>query len=130
LKLIDFGSACTYTRGTQVTDKAGTLHFAAPEVFTGSYCEKCDIWSIGVVIFMLSVGYLPLRGKTDHDTLKLVKAGTIQFKANDWKHVQGNLQDLVADMLTKEAGARPSAKQIAVSNDWLLQPQKECCLVL
>ena len=56
LMIIDFGTAQTFVPGTMMTQPFGTPNYMAPEVIKGCYTEKCDIWSIGVLIFVLLVG--------------------------------------------------------------------------
>ena len=130
LKLIDFGSACFFKKEVSVTQKAGTLHFAAPEVFDGAYTEKCDIWSMGVVVYLACVGYLPFSGSTDRETLGLVKSGESTFEENHWKSLPDTLRGFVSSMLTKDPADRPSAKVLASDNAWLAARGKDCCLLL
>merc|ERR1719401_694535 len=56
LKLIDFGLATAFEVGTPLTLRCGTLHYTAPEVFRCRYNEKCDVWGIGIVFYMLCMG--------------------------------------------------------------------------
>lgn len=134
LKLIDFGSACTFQRGIPITEKAGTTAYAAPEVFSGVYSEKCDVWSIGVVSYLASVGERPFRGSTEQETLKLVKQGTPTFDDEVWRHLPRALRILVEELLTREAADRPSAKRVIAGSEWLIAQGKrasssplECC---
>lgn len=60
VKLIDFGLAKRlHDSTTNLHTKAGTPHYMAPEVLSGSYNEKCDIWALGVLMYVLVSGYLP-----------------------------------------------------------------------
>ena len=53
----------------------GTAYYIAPEVINGNYNEKCDIWSIGVIMYILLSGKPPFDGEEDSDILKKVKVG-------------------------------------------------------
>lgn len=68
LKIIDFGLSCTWTPGTPMSTKAGTLLFVAPQVLGGSYDEKSDLWSCGVVMHILLCGCAPFQGEDDDET--------------------------------------------------------------
>lgn len=119
LKLADFGLASSFVRGVPMTRKVGTLHYAAPEVFACSYDERCDVWSAGVVLFTASVGYRPFHGKTDDETVALIKKGDIVFKAKDWQPLPAVLKALVAEMTTKDLALRPHVKEIVAGNKWV-----------
>merc|ERR1740130_277817 len=62
LKLIDFGFSKVWDPSIRMKMSCGTLAYVAPEVLAKNYTEKCDMWSLGVVIFILLVGYMPFSG--------------------------------------------------------------------
>merc|ERR1719359_262141 len=59
VKVIDFGIAKQFVPGVPLTTTLGTAHYVAPEVLTGSYNEACDVWSGGVIMYILLVGHQP-----------------------------------------------------------------------
>merc|ERR1719313_1403680 len=85
LKVIDFGIAKRFdnSRGEgsmSLKTKAGTAYYIAPEVLRGTgYNEKCDIWSCGVILYILLSGTPPFAGETDAEILELVKKGKVSF---------------------------------------------------
>merc|ERR1719291_1124996 len=104
IKVIDFGLAKTYEVGSddRMRTKAGTPYYVAPQVLAGSYDEKCDIWSCGVIAYILLCGYPPFYGDQDKDILKMVKKGEFEFPSPDWDDRSPESKDLITKMLTMD----------------------------
>lgn len=98
--------------------KAGTPYYVAPEVLAGAYDEKSDMWSCGVIMFVLHCGYPPFFGESDAEVLKKVKAGKFEFSNADWNKVTKESKFLVTALLTKDPKARITARD-ALSSDWI-----------
>ena len=81
IKIIDFGTALFFSTEHKLKETLGTPYYIAPEVIQGTYNEKCDIWSIGVILFVLLSGTAPFNGSTDDYILEAVKKGTFSFKS-------------------------------------------------
>ncbi len=64
LKIIDFGAARKLEKNRLLTKQIGTAYYIAPEVLNKAYDEKCDVWSCGVILYILLCGYPPFRGST------------------------------------------------------------------
>lgn len=118
LKIIDFGLASVFEAGTVMKTKAGTAYYVAPEVLKGSYSEKCDVWSCGVISFILLCGYPPFAGDTDPQTLAKVKEGSFEFKSPEWDGISSGCKNLITQMLTLDVACRPSAAEL-LQNPWL-----------
>jgi tRNA A-37 threonylcarbamoyl transferase component Bud32 len=80
LKLIDFGVSCKHLKGSKkMKDTLGTPYYIAPEVILRNYDKKCDLWSCGVILYILLCGYPPFNGDDDDEILKNVKKGEFAF---------------------------------------------------
>ena len=77
----------------------GTPSYIAPEVIKGEYSEACDIWSAGVVLYVLLSGFFPFYGKCRGDILKKVLKMNYQFEGAMWDHVSNEAKDLIKKML-------------------------------
>ena len=84
IKLVDFGSSQVLTKGQMLKERVGTPYYMAPEILAGSYNEKCDIWSCGVILFLLLSGETPFDGATDADILSNVSKGLYLISGPIW----------------------------------------------
>ena len=75
VKLIDFGTAKIFERGQQENKYVGSSYYMAPEILKRQYNEKCDLWSIGVILYILLTGRPPFDGNDDEEILENVKKG-------------------------------------------------------
>lgn len=79
LKLIDFGVSCEFIKGTKLKETLGTPYYIAPEVLLQNYDEKCDVWSAGVILYILLCGYPPFNGDDDKEIIDSVKTANLVF---------------------------------------------------
>jgi calcium-dependent protein kinase len=94
-----------------MTGVYGTSFFLAPEVIEHSYSEKCDVWSCGVVLYMMLSGHPPFDGRDDLEVIKKVLNGKFDLDSELWSHMSPEVKDLLGKMLTRE-GKRLSAKDV------------------
>jgi calcium-dependent protein kinase len=118
LKLIDFGLSTKFQEGQYLQMKAGTPYYVAPEVLRGKYNKECDLWSLGVILYILICGYPPFHGETDADVLQKVKLGTFSFNNADWKNVSDDCKDLIRKLLKMNPKDRLTADQ-ALQHVWI-----------
>jgi calcium-dependent protein kinase len=117
LKVIDFGTSTFLSSDRILKRKHGTSYYLAPEVLKGIYDEKCDIWSIGVILYLLISGRPPFPGKKDEEILRNVEKGVFSIQGDVWKKVSPEVKDLIKRLLTYNPQLRPSANQ-ALGHPW------------
>lgn len=126
IKIIDFGTACTFKTGDWLQQKYGTPYYIAPEVLKKKYNEKCDIWSAGVILYILLCGYPPFNGQNDRQIIEAVLKGKFTLDGKDslstvepeWDDVSPEAKDIVKKMLEYEPGKRISAED-AIQHPWI-----------
>ncbi|EER02181.1 calcium-dependent protein kinase 1, putative [Perkinsus marinus ATCC 50983] len=118
LKLIDFGFSQRFTSGVPLTRVCGTCFYVAPEVLKGTHDQKCDIWSLGVITYMLLSGMPPFTGRDEQAILRSVRAAKYSFSASVWDDVSQEAKEFIMRLLTKDPARRPSCKE-ALQDPWL-----------
>eukprot|EP00746_Dinoflagellata_sp_MGD_P012308 gnl/MRDRNA2_/MRDRNA2_126200_c0_seq1.p1 gnl/MRDRNA2_/MRDRNA2_126200_c0~~gnl/MRDRNA2_/MRDRNA2_126200_c0_seq1.p1 ORF type:complete len:426 (-),score=95.77 gnl/MRDRNA2_/MRDRNA2_126200_c0_seq1:152-1429(-) len=118
LKMIDFGEA-TKLHGQPLTTRIGTPFYVAPEVLKGSYDEKADMWSSGVLTYILLVGYPPFAGSTPQEITEKVAKGYYVFDDDHWSRISEDAKDLVACLLRYNPKERWSAAD-TLEHVWIL----------
>ncbi|CAJ1420279.1 unnamed protein product [Effrenium voratum] len=116
LKLIDFGFAKFWDRSRNMTQACGSTHYVAPEVLGNSYTLKADMWSLGVISFMLLTGTPPFHGP-DREVLNKIRAGKVHWGSR-FKKLSANAQDFVQALLVVNPNARLDA-QGALQHPWI-----------
>ncbi|CAO2834441.1 unnamed protein product [Amaranthus hypochondriacus] len=112
LKLADFGLAVRIASGQSVSGIAGSPAYVAPEILSGSYREKVDIWSAGILLHALLIGSLPFQGKSLETVFDAIKNNKLDFHSGPWQSVSKLARDLVEKMLTRDVSARISADEV------------------
>ncbi|PNH04139.1 Calcium-dependent protein kinase 32 [Tetrabaena socialis] len=112
LKVIDFGTSDFCLEGQRLSQKFGTPYYVAPEVLKKDYDKSADIWSAGVIMFILLCGYPPFGGKTDAKILQRVQAGQYSFDGKEWEVVTEAAKDMISRMLVMDLGKRATAKEL------------------
>lgn len=85
IKVIDFGTSQKYDPNKKMTQTQGTAYYIAPEVLQSDYTEKCDVWSVGVILFILLSGRPPFDGNDDREIVKRVKEGKYSLSGPEWR---------------------------------------------
>ena len=117
IKFVNFSTATEFSKGKNLTDFIGTHYYVAPEVITKNYNELCDIWSCGIIMYILITEYPPFQGKNDDEILHNIRFTEPEFKKKEWEHISYNCKDLILKMLSKNPKKRPSA-ELCLKHKW------------
>jgi len=117
LKLIDFGFSKMWDANSKMQASCGTLAYVAPEVLNRDYTSQCDLWSLGVVAFILLAGYMPFFGNEATQS-KHIKEGKYTMKPERWDTISQEAHDFVKSLLTVDPEKRLSA-QAALDHPWI-----------
>ena len=117
IKLIDFGTAKIFRPGKKMNKFIGTSYYIAPEVLKERYDEKCDVWSCGVILFILLCGYPPFNGNTNVDIFHAIQNQNPIFGGEEWEDITQEAKDLIKLMLKKNPSERLSAEQ-CLTHKW------------
>ena len=123
IKVIDFGLSRNFDPKSKMNTKVGTAYYVAPEVLEGNYTEKCDVWSAGVILYILLSGEPPFNGANDREIYKAISKMIYQFPYNKWKNISKNAIDLIEKCLVPE-DKRISAKEV-LEHPWFKKIDNE-----
>lgn len=118
LKLIDFGIAIKREDNSKLTTRIGTPYYIAPEVLCKSYDEKCDLWSAGVILYMMICFRPPFNGDTQTEVMESVLKTQPPYTGIYFRNISDQCIDLLKKLLTKNPDLRPSAVE-AYKHPWI-----------
>ena len=118
VKICDFGTSQIFKKGEWQSQPCGSVYYVAPEVINKKYNSKCDLWSCGVIMFMLLSNKAPFGGKTDRDILRNVIGG--KYNKNFLENCSGITLDLIGKLLEKEYKVRINADK-AMNHEFFTQ---------
>mmetsp|Transcript_45125 Transcript_45125/g.109828 ORF Transcript_45125/g.109828 Transcript_45125/m.109828 type:complete len:1253 (-) Transcript_45125:37-3795(-) len=119
VKISDFGYAKTVTFPNCLQTQCGTEGYVAPEILEHrpNYDVPCDMWSLGVIIYIVLGGYRPFRGEGE-EVMKQIRYGEYKFHKRYWSHVSDDAKSLIAGMLTVDPEKRITAQE-ALQSPWI-----------
>jgi calcium-dependent protein kinase len=118
IKVIDFGLSQKFARNEHLRDAVGTVYTMSPELLTGDYTEKNDVWSVGVICFMLLSSSMPFYGRDRAHVIRRIITGKYSFASRRWKQVSADAKEFVQSLLEIVPDKRPSASD-AWKSPWL-----------
>ena len=117
VKLIDFGTAKIFSENSKEKGYVGSSYYMAPEVIKRKYDEKCDLWSIGVIMYILLTGRPPFDGEDDDEILKNVEKGVYDTTSDPFPSLSNEAKDLITKLLTYDPVKRINVDD-ALLHDW------------
>ena len=115
LKIINFVFS-KHFKIHKLSSKVGSIHYVSPEVLEQTYTEKCDIWSAGVLLYLLLSGNLPFKGSDENEILSNIKLIKYDLDNKSWENISNEAKDLIRHMLVPEK-ERFSAKEV-LAHPW------------
>lgn len=109
VKIIDFGISAKLEPNATLSCRVGTPYYIAPEVLSKNYNEKCDIWSLGVVLYMMIYNFPPFKGSTPLDVMKCITRDEISYRNPISFNYSYLAIDFLKCLLSRNLAKRPSA---------------------
>jgi len=128
IKLIDFGLATVKYPDAKLSSTTGNCYYIAPEVLKGDYDEKCDVWSLGVILYTMLTGFSPFEGESEAEVLSSIEKAQVDFEAAELKDLSNEAKDLLEKLLEYDPQKRISAAE-ALKHKWISQnkhPEPVC----
>ncbi|KAL8509134.1 hypothetical protein ACS0TY_016360 [Phlomoides rotata] len=123
LKAIDFGLSIFFNPGEKFSEIVGSPYYMAPEVLKRNYGPEIDIWSAGVILYILLCGVPPFWAESEQGVAQAIIRGKIDFEREPWPSISDCAKSLVRQMLEPDPKLRLTAKQV-LEHSWLLNAKK------
>ncbi|KAH0682023.1 hypothetical protein AABB24_027796 [Solanum stoloniferum] len=112
LKTIDFGLSVFFKPGERFTDVVGSPYYVAPEVLKKRYGPEADVWSAGVIVYILLSGVPPFWAENEQGIFEQVLHGDLDFSSDPWPSISEDAKDLVRGMLVRDPRKRLTAHEV------------------
>ncbi|GAV90516.1 Pkinase domain-containing protein/EF_hand_5 domain-containing protein [Cephalotus follicularis] len=123
LKAIDFGLSVFFRPGERFNEIVGSPYYMAPEVLKRNYGPEIDVWSAGVILYILLCGVPPFWAETEQGVAQAIIRSVVDFKRDPWPKVSDNAKDLVKKMLNPDPKQRLTAQEV-LEHPWILNAKK------
>ena len=124
IKICDFGTSKIFEKGAVQRKLVGSSYYIAPEVLKKHYNEKCDIWSCGVILYILLSARPPFGGQDDNDIMERVATGVYDLESPPFDKVSASALDLIRKLLTMDVNERITAEQ-ALNHPWFKENKSQ-----
>ncbi|KAM1112591.1 hypothetical protein TB2_045406 [Malus domestica] len=118
LKAIDFGLSIFFEPGQRFNEIVGSPYYMAPEVLRRNYGPEVDVWSSGVILYILLCGVPPFWAETEEGIAQAIVRGTIDFERETWKNVSEEAKELVRSMLDPNPCNRLKVEEV-LDHPWI-----------
>ena len=123
-RIIDFGLSKLTVPGEELKLKCGTLSYVAPEVLSlQGYGIEADMWSIGVIMFLLLRGKLPFTGRSAAEVIERTIAARLPLRDSVWELCSPSVRELVSRLMERDPAKRITAEE-ALCHPWMLAGEK------
>ncbi|KAK4745053.1 hypothetical protein SAY87_011365 [Trapa incisa] len=119
LKATDFGLSVFYKPGEVFSDVVGSPYYVAPEVLLKHYGPEVDVWSAGVILYILLSGVPPFWAETESGIFKQILRGKLDFVSDPWPSISDSAKDLIRKMLERDPKKRLSAHEV-LCHPWIV----------
>jgi len=122
IKIVDFGLSRTHYGSHEPPMRAivGTPYYIAPEVLRKNYTKSCDVWSVGIIAYILLCGYPPFNGSNNNETHEAILRGSYCFPREEWQYISSEAVDFIIRMLQIDPSRRMTAVQ-ALNHPWIVK---------
>mmetsp|Transcript_49152 Transcript_49152/g.119111 ORF Transcript_49152/g.119111 Transcript_49152/m.119111 type:complete len:232 (-) Transcript_49152:2429-3124(-) len=119
IKIADFGFAKKVTKPKSLTTQCGTPGYVAPEILEGkAYDTQSDMWSLGVIVYILLGGYPPFIEQNQRELFRKIRKGQYEFHEEYWGQVSDDAKALIKQLLTVDPDKRYDSTK-ALGNKWI-----------
>ncbi|CAL9056178.1 unnamed protein product [Musa banksii] len=119
LKATDFGLSVFYKPGETLSEVVGSPYYVAPEVLCKLYGPESDVWSAGVILYILLSGVPPFWAETEAGIFRRILQGRLDFESQPWPGISDSAKDLIRNMLCRDPRKRYTAHQV-LCHPWIL----------
>ncbi|ESW27349.1 hypothetical protein PHAVU_003G194100 [Phaseolus vulgaris] len=123
LKAIDFGLSVFFKPGERFSEIVGSPYYMAPEVLKRNYGPEVDVWSAGVILYILLCGVPPFWAEDERGVALAILRGVIDFKREPWPQISDSAKSLVRHMLEPDPKKRLTAEEV-LEHPWLQNAKK------
>ena len=124
IKVCDFGTSKIFEKGAVQRKLVGSSYYIAPEVLKKSYNEKCDVWSCGVIMYILLSARPPFGGQDDNDIMERVATGIYDLESPPFDKLSSSALDLIRNLLNMDVKQRFTAEQ-ALNHPWFKENKSQ-----
>ncbi|XP_074263761.1 calcium-dependent protein kinase 29-like [Silene latifolia] len=118
LKITDFGLSVFIEEGKVYKELVGSAYYVAPEVLQRRYGKEIDVWSAGIMLYILLCGVPPFWAETEAGIFTEILKGKLDLESAPWPSISAEAKDLILKMLARDPKARITAAQ-ALEHPWL-----------
>lgn len=119
LKATDFGLSVFYKPGETFSDVVGSPYYVAPEVLRKHYGPEADVWSAGVILYILLSGVPPFWAESEMGIFRQILQGKLDFESEPWPSISQSAKDLIRKMLDRNPNKRLTAHQV-LCHPWIV----------